>query len=202
MKMLQSPVVAAIIGGILFLVTSAVLTTKGIPPMVHASEPTEHEPEPVINGPSWDFFNPEMDQIIEELKTERAAIATKEKQLAELAARLKAEKAELDDEVKKIRAMQARVDRDVTSIKEDEADNLKKLAKMYSSMEPPGAAKILRELDDAVVVKILKLMKEAEKGLVLEAFSRLGADETKRAATLFEALRATSAKTPPATPAK
>jgi flagellar motility protein MotE (MotC chaperone) len=198
MKMLQSPVVAAIIGGILFLVTSAVLTTKGIPPMVHASEHAEAAPEPVVNGPSWDFFNPEMDQIIDELKTERTAIAAKEKQLAELAARLKAEKAELDDEVKKIRAMQAKVDRDVTNIKEDEADNLKKLAKMYASMEPAGAARILRELDDVVVVKILKLMKETEKGLVLDAFARIGTDETKRAAMLSEALRATSAKTTPA----
>lgn len=194
MKMLQSPVVAAIIGGILFLVTSTVLTTKGIPPMAPASESTEHAPEPVVNGPSWDFFNPEMDQIIDELKTERLAIAAKEKQLADLAARLKAEKAELDDEVKKIRAMQAKVDRDVTSIKEDEAENLKKLSKMYASMEPAGAAKILRELDDAVVVKILKLMKEAEKGLVLDAFARIGTDETKRAAMLSEALRATAAK--------
>lgn len=198
MKMLQSPVVAAIIGGILFLATSAVLTTKGIPPMVHASEPTEHKPEPEVTGPSWNFFNPEMDQIIDELKTERAAIAAKEKQLAELAARIKAEKAELEDEVKRIRAMQAKVDRDVTSIKEDEAENLKKLSKMYASMEPAGAAKILRELDDAIVVKILKLMKEAEKGLVLDAFARIGADETKRAATLSEALRATSAKAIPA----
>lgn len=194
MKMLQSPVVAAIIGGILFLVTSTVLTTKGIPPMVHASEPAEHKPEPEVNGPSWNFFNPEMDQIIEELKTERSTIAAREKQLAELAARLKAEKAELEDEVKKIRAMQAKVDRDVTSIKEDEAENLKKLSKMYASMEPGGAARILRELDDAVVVKILKLMKEAEKGLVLDAFARIGTDETKRAAMLSEALRATSAK--------
>ncbi len=198
MKMLQSPVVAAIIGGILFLVTSTVLTTKGIPPMVHASEPAEHEPEPEVNGPSWNFFNPEMDQIIEELKAERSTIASREKQLAELAARLKAEKAELEDEVKKIRAMQAKVDRDVTSIKEDEAENLKKLSKMYASMEPAGAAKILRELDDAVVVKILKLMKEAEKGLVLDAFARIGTDETKRAAMLSEALRATSAKAIPA----
>lgn len=198
MKMLQSPVVAAIIGGILFLVTSAVLTTKGLPPMVHATEHHEDEPEPVINGPSWDFFNPEMSQVIEELRNERTAVAIKEKQLTELAARLKAEKTELEDEVKKMKAIQAKVDRDVTQIKDDEAGNLKKLAKMYASMEPAGAAKIMRELDDVVVVKILTLMKEAEKGLVLESFSRMGADETKRAAGLSESLRAAAAtKTTP-----
>jgi flagellar motility protein MotE (MotC chaperone) len=57
-------------------------------------------------------------------------------------------------------------------------------------MEPAGAAKILRELDDVIVVKILGLMKEPDTGLILEAMSRLGEGETKRAASISENLRA------------
>ena len=194
MKMLQSPVVAAILGGLLFLLTSAFLTTKGIAP-IEPAEGGHHEgeEEPSINGPSWTFFNPEMEQIMGELKSERESLATKEKQLKELETRLGAERSELDDELKKIRAIQAKVDRDVLRIKEDEAGNLKKLAKMYATMEPAGAAKILRELDDVVVVKILTLMKEAETALVLESFARMGEAETKRAALLSENLRAAAA---------
>lgn len=194
MKMLQSPVVAAILGGLLFLLTSAFLTTKGLTPMAPVdSEHHEGEEEPSINGPSWTFFNPEMEQIMDELKSERESLATKEKQLSELETRLRAERSELDDELKKIRAIQAKVDRDVMRIKEDEAGNLKKLAKMYATMEPPGAARIMRELDDVVVVKILTLMKEAETALILEAFARMGEAETKRAALLSENLRAAAA---------
>ena len=81
-------------------------------------------------------------------------------------------------------------------IKEDEAGNLKKLAKMYASMEPAGAAKILRELDDAVVVKILTLLKEPETAQILESFTRMGEAETKRAAALTEHLRSTAATKP------
>ncbi len=191
MKMLQSPVVAAILGGLLFLLTSAFLTTKGLAPVPHAAGEHEEAGEEVsVNGPSWTFFNPEMEQILGELKAERDTVAVKEKQLNELATRLRAERAELDDEMKKMKAIQLKVDRDVMRIKDDEAGNLKKLAKMYATMEPAGAAKIMRELDDVVVVKILTLMKEPETALVLESFARMGDAETKRAAQLSESLRA------------
>lgn len=199
MKMLQSPVVAAMLGGLLFLLTSAFLTTKGLAPVPHAQgEHQEDAEEPSVNGPSWTFFNPEMEQIMDELKSERAAMATREKQLQELETRLRSERSELDDELKKIKAIQLKVDRDVLRIKEDEAGNLKKLAKMYATMEPAGAARILRELDDVVVVKILTLMKEPETALVLESFARMGDAETKRAAQLSENLRAAAATKTPA----
>ena len=191
MKMLKSPVVAAALGGVLFLLTSAFFTTKGLallPPT--AAEPGEAAKEPSINGPSWMFFNPEMEQIMGELKAERDTVAVKEKQLTELAARLRTERAELDEELKKMKVIQAKVDRDVMRIKEDEAGNLKKLAKMYAIMDPAGAARILRELDDVVVVKIMTLMKEPAVALVLESFARMGDPETKRAAQLSESLRA------------
>lgn len=191
MKMLKSPVVAAMLGGLLFLLTSAFLTTQGLARLPQVVvEHGEVAPEPSINGPSWTFFNPEMEQIVGELKSERDTVAIKEKQLAELAARLRAERAELDEELKKMKAIQAKVDRDVMRIKDDEAGNLKKLAKMYAIMDPAGAAKIMRELDDVVVVKILTLMKEPEVALVLESFARMGDPETKRAAQLSESLRA------------
>lgn len=186
------------IGGMLFLLTSAFLTTKGIsqlPPPVAAHEDEEEKEEVSINGPSWTFFNPEMEQIMGELKLERDSVAVKEKHLQELALRLRLERAELDEELKKMKAIQTKVDRDVLRIKEDEVGNLKKLAKMYALMEPAGAAKIMRELDDVVVVKILTLMKEPEVALILESFARIGEPETKRAAQLSESLRsAASAK--------
>jgi len=185
------------IGGVLFLLTSAFLTTKGISqlPPPAAAHADEEEEAVSINGPSWTFFNPEMEQIMGELKLERDSVAVKEKHLHELAARLRLERAELDEELKKMKDIQTKVDRDVMRIKDDELGNLKKLAKMYAIMEPAGAAKIMRELDDVVVVKILTLMKEPEVALILESFARMGELETKRAAQLSESLRsAASAK--------
>jgi len=202
MKFLKSKVFAAVLGSVLFMLTTAFLTTRALGPATAAE--AEHEdgegtaPKPNSTGASWAFFNPELDQIVSELKMEREAVTAKDKQLNELAARLRAERAELDESLKAIKKLQQQVDRDVYRIKDDEAANLKKLSKMYATMEPVGAARILRELDDVVVVKILGLMKEAETGLILESMSRLGDAETKRAAALSESLRA--AANPKTTP--
>jgi len=196
MRFLQSPLFAAVLGGVLFLLTSAFLTTQGVATATHSDEePTTHSN---IKGASWDFFNPELDQVIADLKSERDTLATREKQLNELATRLKVERAELDDALKGIKKIQEQVDKNLFRIKEDEAGNLKKLAKMYTAMEPASAARILRELDDTIVVKILTLVKEPETALILEALSRMGEAETKRAAAMSENLRSAISTKPSA----
>jgi flagellar motility protein MotE (MotC chaperone) len=198
MKFLQSPLFAAILGGVLFLLTSAFLTTQGIATAPLADDGTDSAARPNLKGPSWDFFNPELDEVVADLRSERDSLTAREKQLNELATRLKAERAELDDALKGMKKIQQQVDRDLFRIKEDEAGNLKRLAKMYSAMEPASAARILRELDDVIIVKILTLMKEPETALILESFSRLGEAETKRAAAISENLRSTVSAKPSA----
>jgi flagellar motility protein MotE (MotC chaperone) len=196
MQFLQSTFFASLLGSLIFLGTSALLTIKGVASIVvHANEDI-HGPLPDTKGPSWSFFNPEMDQIIADLRIEKEAMAAKEKQLTEMANRVKAEKAELDEAVRGIKRVQEMVDRSIIQIKEDEAANLKRLAKMYATMEPPGAARILREIDDAVIVKILTLMKEPETAAILEAFARTGDPETKRAAAIAETLRIAASNKP------
>jgi flagellar motility protein MotE (MotC chaperone) len=196
MRFLQSTLFASILGSILFLGTSAMLTIKGVASLP-SPDSEEHEgPLPDTRGPSWSFFNPEMDQIMSDLKAEKDSIVAREKQLSEMASRVQAEKAELEEALRAVKRMQDQVDRSVIQIKEDEAANLKRLAKMYSAMEPPGAARILKEIDDAVIVKILTLTKEAETAAILDAFAKLGDAETKRAATLSETLRIAASNKP------
>ena len=194
--LLQSKLVPPVLGGIIFYGTTAFMAVK----VIRATAPVEGAahagPAANLHGPSWDFFNPEMDQLVTELKQERTAMETKALQMNDLSARLKAERAELDDAAKAIKKMQNELDASLTRVKEDEVVNLKKLGKTYAAMEPPGAAKIMRELDDTVIVKILMVMKEAETGPILEALARIGEAETKRAAKISESLRlAVAAKT-------
>ncbi len=191
MGFLQSKLFAAILGALMFLLTTAFLIPQGI----GKAEPTEGDSHGEASrpaqtrGPSWTFFNPEMDQIVAELKMEKEAMAGREKQLGELEMRLKADRSELDEATKRITKIQDQCNRDLLRIKDDEAGNLKKLAKMYSSMEPASASKIMRELDDAIVVKIMTLMKDAETGGILDAFAKMGDADTKRAAKISENLR-------------
>jgi flagellar motility protein MotE (MotC chaperone) len=196
MRFLQSTLFASILGSILFLGTSAMLTIKGVASLPSPASEEHEGPLPDTRGPSWSFFNPEMDQIMSDLKAEKDSIVAREKQLSEMTSRVQAEKAELEEALRAVKRMQDQVDRSVIQIKEDEAANLKRLAKMYSAMEPPGAARILKEIDDAVIVKILTLTKEAETAAILDAFAKLGDAETKRAATLSETLRIAASNKP------
>ena len=192
MTFIQSKLFAAVLGALLFLLTTAFLIPTGIggpKPSAHLEEHAEAKAPANTQGPSWQFFNPEMEQVVSELKNERTSLATREQQLGELEARLKAERTEIDEATKRITKMQQDVNRETLRIKEDEVGNLKRLGKLYSTMEPASAAKIMRELDDSVVVKILTLMKDADVALILDGFAKMGDVETKRAARISENLR-------------
>jgi len=186
-SLLRSPWMALGLGVVLFFATSAVLVTATLPPPPRGE--VQARAAAVVSGPSWDFFNPELDQLIEGLRQEREANGAKARELNELSARLQAERAELDNAARAIRKLQSEFDREITRLKEDEAANLKKLAKMYALMEPEGAARIMKELEDSVLVKILLLMKEEQNAVVLDALARLGPEETKRVARVSEFLR-------------
>jgi flagellar motility protein MotE (MotC chaperone) len=140
-------------------------------------------------GPSWEFTNPEADQLMSDLKTEKAALAKKEKDLNDLGARLQAERTELDTVAQNVKQMQADFDQNVVRIKDEEVANLKKLAKVYADMAPDSAATILAQMDDAAIVKIMVYMKEAETAAVFESMSKKNDAQAKRTANLSERLR-------------
>src|SRR5262245_21200021 len=99
MKFLQSKLFAAVLGSVLFMLTLAFLTTKGLAtlPQHERDEPSGSRHAADTEGASWAFFNPELEQLMSELRSERDAVAAKEKQLNELSSRLRTERAELDD---------------------------------------------------------------------------------------------------------
>jgi flagellar motility protein MotE (MotC chaperone) len=144
-------------------------------------------------GPSWNFENPEMTQLIAELREQRESLRTRALQLDELEARLKAERQEIYSVTQAVFNLKTNIEATVTRVGEEEAVNLKKLAKVYATMSPEGAAHILREMEDEQVVKILALMKESESAPILESLGQGTKDETKRAALLSNRLRLTVA---------
>jgi len=184
-RLLQSPWVSSILGLVLFLATMiAVWRPRALPPEEPMLESkTRH------NGPSWAFFNPEMDLLMSELKQQKEALAAKEKSLNELAERLRTERSELNQLTQVVQQAQTEFDQNVTRVREQETSNLKKLAKMYSTMSPEGAAAVFKAMDDASVVKVLTFMRETETAPVLEAMARQSEADAKRVAGISERLR-------------
>jgi flagellar motility protein MotE (MotC chaperone) len=154
------------------------------------------------SGPSWNFDNPEMAQLVAELKDQRESLRTRALQLDELEARLKAERQEIYSVTQAVYQLKTNIEASITRVGEEEAVNLKKLAKVYTAMTPENAARILREMDDDQIVKILALMKETDSAPVLELIGQGAKDQPKRAALLTNRLRLTilsagSRKVPP-----
>ncbi|MFO1497089.1 MAG: hypothetical protein U1G07_01605 [Verrucomicrobiota bacterium] len=184
MKLLQSKWIASSLGLILYLLTTVLCWHPQ-----RAAETDSAERPAKIDGPSWTFQNPEIDQLIGELKHEREALTEKEKQLNELSARLLTERQELNQLTQNVHALQVEFDKNVTRIQEQEAGNLKKLAKLYAGMAPENAVPILRQMDEGTLVKIFGSMRDAERGPLLEMMGSRGESDAKLAANLSERLR-------------
>lgn len=196
--LLSNRYVIVMIAVISYLATSVVLLLSQRW-MTHPAHTGDFVPKPYA-GPSWSYINPELDQMLAELRRERESLSQREQQLNDLAVRLQAERQEINQVTQTVHRMQMELENLVLKVKEEEAPNLKKLAKLYSSMTPEGAAGIVRELPDDSIVKIFTTMREAEVAPILEQLAKTSPIEAKRAALLTERLRSVLPK--PAVPAK
>jgi flagellar motility protein MotE (MotC chaperone) len=188
-RLLRSPFFAMAAGGICFLLTMFIFASRAITAKAAVRQ------EVAESTPSfWQQQSPEADQMLQEIKKQKAVLDKRANDLKELAARLEAERAELTTITQRVAQMQMEFDQNVIRLKEAETPNLKKLARMYAGMSPDGASIIFRELDDQVVVKVLSFMKEAESAPLLEAMAKEGDTQAKRAASISEALRKTFAE--------
>ena len=189
-KLLQSGWLTMVMGTVLylamtaFLLLSATISVKKVEASAESEEPK--------SAASWDFVNPEVDRLVSELKKEKSALTLREQQLNELAARLEAERSEINQVTQVVHHLRKEFDTRILRVNEEEPPKLKKLAKMYSAMSPEGAATIFKQMNDEQIVKIFVFMKDAETAAILESFAKLGIEEAKRAALISDHLRTIS----------
>jgi flagellar motility protein MotE (MotC chaperone) len=194
-KLLTSPWASVPFGALLYLASTLFFWKTPLPSVLDRARAGT-----VLNGPSWDFTNPEADQLITELKSEKGALAVRKMQLDELESRLNAQRQELAAASSAIRKLQDDFDKSIVNIQEAEVPNLKRLAKVYAGMTPDAASTVMSQLDDTVIVKIMSFMKDSETAAILETLAKKGSAEAKRAAAISEHVRLSSASK--AAPAK
>jgi flagellar motility protein MotE (MotC chaperone) len=183
-KLLANSWITAPVGAIVYLACTVLFWEK---PQL----PPKADRMPALRGvgPSWDFNNPEADQLIAELKIEKKSVEAREKQLNELAARLENERTELNQVTQSVHQLQAEFDSSVLRIKDQEITNLKKLAKVYAGMTPETAATVMAEMENEAIVKILLYLKEGDTAAILEALAKKGPAQARRTAEISEAVR-------------
>jgi flagellar motility protein MotE (MotC chaperone) len=192
-RILQTKWMAVAAGTLLYTLTTW-LCLQPQKQFIHAAEALRAAATPkstIPSGPSWTFQNPELNQLMAELKDEREALRVRTIQLNELQARLNAERQEICQVTQTVYRLRKELDATVSRVSDEESVNLRKLAKIYATMSPSGAARILKEMDDDQIVKILALMKEAESAPILEVFGQGDKRDDKRAALISNRLRLT-----------
>lgn len=182
---LQSSWFAAAVGVVAYALISGFVWFTAESPLAESSRALVKS----VSGPSWNFHNPELDQIMEELQKNQESLAAREQKLNELEQRLQSERKEIQTVLQTVQRLRKDFDADLVRVREEETANLKKLAKVYAAMEPASAASVLKELTDEQVVKIMIFMKENETAPILEKMARSGQADAKRVAMISERLR-------------
>ena len=191
------PVIAAVILGI---ATSAGVLMWRLPSITASSTPVEsHTPSTIktkitSQSKDWDFYTAEIDNLVNELKTERENYQKKAKDFAAVELRIATEKKELVRIREEIEKMRSELTEKTTEMQSAEKTNVRNLSRTYSSMKPTQAVAIISEMTDANIVKILALMKPDIQGKILAEMAKTSdgsgnATLAPRAAKLSDQLR-------------
>ena len=191
------PIIAAVILGI---ATSAGVLMWRLPSITASSTPVEsHTPSTIktkitSQSKDWDFYTAEIDNLVNELKTERENYQKKAKDFAAVELRIATEKKELVRIREEIEKMRSELTEKTTEMQSAEKTNVRNLSRTYSSMKPTQAVAIISEMTDANIVKILALMKPDIQGKILAEMAKTSdgsgnATLAPRAAKLSDQLR-------------
>lgn len=202
MNKLSNPLIIIALGLLLGVGTSLFLFWKSAVPLVTAAKvmrakATVHKP--VQPEAPWDFWTIEIEELSNELKDAKAALKKKEDEVLAREQRFAAEREELNKQRKQIEALRAEIASRIIEVQGDEVKSLKTLATTYSTMTPRAMVPILREMDDATVVKIFSLMKTETVGAIFEELGRQSASDAvlaRRVALISDKFRLLKTKTP------
>lgn len=178
-------IILSLIGFIEFWATVLLLLS---PQRILPTSPAEPEPAWLVEQIK-EWVNLEVGTLVAELKAEREFLRQKEQFLKELETRIMAEQAELSYLTQTIAKLQQNINTIITSIQQDEVANLKRLAKMYTAMEPAAAADILIAFPDDLLVKVLASMREDQIAPILEAMLQKNPEARTRIAELTDRIR-------------
>jgi flagellar motility protein MotE (MotC chaperone) len=183
-RILRSSWFVALAGCLLYLGTTAVVLS----PAKFAGMKLAGANSEEIDGPSWRFHNPEFDQWVAQVKTEKEELDAREQKLNDLETRLNAEMQEVSTVTQAVSELQANFDRNVVRFQAQEVDNIKHQAKLISAMSPEGAVAMLNQMPDDLAVRILFVMKADDASRILDALSKKDEAGAKHAAMLAEQL--------------
>ena len=169
------PILAAIILGI---ATSAGVLMWRLPSITEsvtpstASTPSTIKTKITSQSKDWDFYTAEIDNLVNELKTERESYEKKKSDFAAVELRIATEKKELTRIRVEIEKMRSELSAQTTEMQSSEKTNVRNLSRTFSNMKPEQAVAIISEMTDSNIVKILSLMKPDIQARILAEMAK------------------------------
>ena len=187
------PLLIVLFGAVGGSMTGLFVFVQGAAPLLRqAKAATEEDAAVVLLRKPWDFWTLEIAQLSDELEGRLTSLDAREADVVAREDRLAAAMLELEQARSEVQNLREELSRQVGQIQEDEAKNLRNLAKTYGEMKPAAALPIMRELSDDTVVKILSLWKPDQVRPLLDEISKNAGhdpDMVRRAGFWSERLR-------------
>lgn len=132
----------------------------------------------------------ELDLRGSDLKKRAEALDEHEASIRKSESNLKLERTSLEKVNESIASLQKQLDAKLILLDAAQESSIQQLSKLYSSMDPQSAAKVLKTLPESQVVQIVRKMKEANSAKILNIWA--GGDEisTQKAARITTMMRA------------
>ena len=185
MNKLTTPWGLSILSIILYIVSNSLLLILSVNSILKIPEPKIITKEAQI-AQVFDLNSIEIKNLIEELKSEKAKLKHREKDLLELRKQIAQEKEALLLVKNEIETLKDRVSATIYQINASEKKNFDDLVSFYSQLGSENALKIINQFDDLYLAKLLYLMDIETK---LQFFEKITQQSPARAKKLLEMLR-------------
>ena len=188
-KLLKSGWMTMVIGSIAYLCTTMALLMSVADQVlaVPDSNPSDEKASRLpIDLASWNYINPDIDELSRQLKSKQDQLDQREKDLEKVAEQIANEKRELAGVTNWVHSIQSEIDMLFTRVEDEEAANMKEIVTVYQQMDPKDSAKMLYELDDRRVAKIFKFLKQSEVTAILKVWLSEDDRKLKRALNILD----------------
>lgn len=159
-----------------------------------AGDTTKHEPaeEPQETERPVEFTPAEV-VVLQSLALRRDELMTLEKELASRERLLNATEGRLDKRIGELQLLRDSIEALVRQYTDQEKAELQSIVKIYETMKPKDAARILEDLEMKVLLGIMEMMKERKSAPILAA---MGPQRAREVTTELARKRAIDLSTP------
>ena len=157
-KLLKSNLVLVIVGGFLYLsVTFGIIMTSVA--KFKKMAPINVDPnhiDPFLDGPSWTYVNPDLNELILELKARKEHIKRKEEELKLWELQIQKDLSSLRSITNRVHSIQNHFEQSANTLTNTEETNIKRLLDLFKSLQPAQTATILEPMPDEKIAKIFR----------------------------------------------